>query len=128
MLADLARLGEKTQVNLKIISARDGSTLSVFVDRVKGDEEIADSLARGAQQMSKEIRSLLRSGVAAPVAVEADSPPARGASRFWWAPTANPGALAVADLNHDSKPDIAVANFGSGTVTILLNASPDAGP
>jgi hypothetical protein len=33
----------------------------------------------------------------------------------------HPGVLAVADLNHDSRPDLIVANLQDGTVTILLN-------
>src|SRR5271170_2417781 len=32
----------------------------------------------------------------------------------------DPDAIAVADLNHDGAPDIAVANPESGTVTVLL--------
>lgn len=31
-----------------------------------------------------------------------------------------PGSIAIADLNHDGKPDIIVANESSGTLTVLL--------
>ncbi|CAF3764582.1 unnamed protein product, partial [Adineta steineri] len=33
-----------------------------------------------------------------------------------------PLAVAVADVNNDNKPDIIVANYGSNTVSVLLNA------
>src|SRR5947208_3661241 len=32
----------------------------------------------------------------------------------------NPESVAVGDFNHDGKPDLAVANFNSNNVTILL--------
>jgi hypothetical protein len=91
ILADLARLGEKTQVNLKVISARDGRTLGVFVDRVKGDEEVADAMARGAQQLAKDVLALLR-----PEGVGGEVQSARpGLTQLWWAPTAGGAALAL---------------------------------
>jgi len=34
---------------------------------------------------------------------------------------AHPGVLAAADLNHDSRPDLIIANLEEGTVTVLLN-------
>jgi hypothetical protein len=30
----------------------------------------------------------------------------------------------VGDFNHDRKPDLAVANFNDGTVSLLLNTTP----
>ena len=36
----------------------------------------------------------------------------------------NPQSVASADFNGDGKPDLAVANFGDGTVSVLLNTSP----
>lgn len=35
----------------------------------------------------------------------------------------NPTGIVAADFNHDGSPDIAVANYGDGTITILLNAA-----
>jgi Bacterial Ig-like domain (group 3)/FG-GAP-like repeat len=35
----------------------------------------------------------------------------------------NPTGIVVADFNHDGSPDIAVANYGDGTISILLNAA-----
>ena len=52
--------------------------------------------------------------------------PAAGAVVFAQAPGSpltvgtNPRALVVADFNGDGFPDIAVANFGSGGVAVLL--------
>jgi FG-GAP-like repeat/FG-GAP repeat len=37
-----------------------------------------------------------------------------------------PFALAHGDLNHDGKPDLAVANTGSNSVSVLLNTTPSA--
>ena len=36
----------------------------------------------------------------------------------------NPQAIAVGDFNRDGKPDLAVVNFGSDNVSILLNTTP----
>ncbi len=35
----------------------------------------------------------------------------------------NPHAIAIGDLNGDGKPDLAVTNMGSNTVSVLLNSS-----
>src|SRR5207244_9620304 len=37
-------------------------------------------------------------------------------------PSASPQSVAVADFNGDGKPDVAVANNGSHSVSVLLNA------
>ncbi len=40
-------------------------------------------------------------------------------------PTGNcPKSVAIDDLNGDGAPDLVVANFSSGTVSLLLNACP----
>jgi hypothetical protein len=36
----------------------------------------------------------------------------------------NPFSVAVGDFNGDGKPDLAVTNVGSGTVSVLLNTTP----
>jgi FG-GAP-like repeat/Calx-beta domain/MBG domain (YGX type) len=36
---------------------------------------------------------------------------------------ASPQSIAIVDLNGDGKPDLAVANYGSGTVSVLLNTT-----
>ena len=35
----------------------------------------------------------------------------------------NPSSIAIGDLNGDGKPDLAVANYDSGTVSVLLNTT-----
>jgi hypothetical protein len=52
LLGDVAKVGGKTQVNLKIISARDGKTLTAFSERVDGEEAVLDSLTRAATQLA----------------------------------------------------------------------------
>ncbi|MEO6405006.1 MAG: FG-GAP repeat protein [Ferruginibacter sp.] len=39
-----------------------------------------------------------------------------------YAAGANPSAVATGDLNRDGKADMAVANTGSGSVSILINS------
>jgi hypothetical protein len=36
----------------------------------------------------------------------------------------SPTAVAIGDLNGDGKPDLAITNFGDGTVSVLLNTTP----
>ena len=45
------------------------------------------------------------------------------ASQETFATGSNPAAVAVGDLNGDGKPDLAVANSGSGTVSVLLDTT-----
>jgi hypothetical protein len=53
-----------------------------------------------------------------------------GAESAWFAPPvsfdsgSNSGALTVGDFNGDGKPDVAVTNFLSDTVSVLLNTTP----
>lgn len=35
----------------------------------------------------------------------------------------NPASIAVGDFNHDGKPDLVVADFGSNQISVLLNTS-----
>jgi hypothetical protein len=39
----------------------------------------------------------------------------------------NPISIVVGDFNHDGKPDLAVSNMGTGTISILTNQGPGCG-
>src|SRR5258705_8474796 len=53
LLGDIARVGSKTQINLKIIASTDGQTLTAYSDRVDGEEAVLDSPTHGAQLMAE---------------------------------------------------------------------------
>ena len=40
----------------------------------------------------------------------------------------SPLSVAVGDFNGDGKPDLAVANYGSASVSVLMNNTPTAKP
>lgn len=91
MMGDVAKVGGKTQVNLKIISARDGKTLAAYSDRVDGDEAVLDTLTRAAGQLAEGMGNALHRTLK-PVELGA-----RGGAALksaWWAPVAA-GAVAI---------------------------------
>ncbi len=47
VLGDLAKIGSRYQVNLKVISASDGKTLAMFSEGAASEEALLDVLARG---------------------------------------------------------------------------------
>lgn len=59
LLGDIARVGERLQLNLKIISSGDGKTLAVFADNVKGEEAALEALTRGANELAKQAGTAL---------------------------------------------------------------------
>ncbi len=87
LMGDLAKVGSKTQINLKIISARDGKTLAAFSDRAEGDEAVVDTLTRSAR--------VLAQGVGGALHRELRRVDGGAASRpAWWAPVLG-GAVAL---------------------------------
>lgn len=52
LLGDIARLGARYTVNLKIIGGEDGRTLAVFSGNASSDEEVVDTLTRGARTLA----------------------------------------------------------------------------
>ncbi len=91
LLGDLAKVGGRTQLNLKVISARDGRTFAAFSDRVEGDEAVLDALSRAAVQLAKGVATALGRTLT-PVAAELRGSSTPPAARFWWVPVAG-GAL-----------------------------------
>src|SRR3954447_21918955 len=80
-------------------------------------------LRRSGYSVSRLVRVLIATGVAGPVLVPsalatARPPPFAPATSF--AAGINPVSVVSGDLNGDSKPDLAVANGGSNTVSVLL--------
>src|SRR3954468_10116571 len=53
----------------------------------------------------------------------AAGPPASFALQQTFAVGGGPVSVAVADINGDGKPDLAVANFNDSTVSVLLNTT-----
>ncbi len=51
VLGDLAKIGSRFQVNLKIISANDGKTLAMFSEGAPSEEALLDVLARGGTSL-----------------------------------------------------------------------------
>ncbi len=82
LMGDVAKVGGKTQINLKIISARDGTTLAAFSDRVEGEEAVLDGLTRASAQLAEGTAKALKRTLV-PVALSlrggASTPP-------WWVP------------------------------------------
>lgn len=83
LMGDVAKVGGKTQINLKIISARDGTTLAAFSDRVEGEEAVLDGLTRASAQLAEGTAKALKRTLT-PVALSlrgsgASTPP-------WWVP------------------------------------------
>jgi hypothetical protein len=59
LLGDVAKVGERLQLNLKIIASVDGKTLAVFSDNVSGEETALLALTRGANQLATQAATSL---------------------------------------------------------------------
>ena len=86
VLGDIAKVGAKTQMNLKVISATDGKTLAAYSDRVDGEEALLDALSRAAEKMANAVATALHRTIV-PVALElrgnTAAPPGKS---LWWVP------------------------------------------
>lgn len=59
LLGDLARIGARYQLNLKIINAATGKTLALFAESTTSEEAVIDALTRAAQTMALEVSRAL---------------------------------------------------------------------
>jgi hypothetical protein len=86
----IGKFGQSVQVNLKVISARDASTLASFTGRVKGDEDTLDLLSQAGHSLATDVLKALGRK---PVQVRAQV----GTVKRWplW-PTVAGGVLAAA--------------------------------
>lgn len=59
VLGDVAKVGESTQINLKIINATTGKTLATFSERATGEEAVVDALTTGAAKLTVDVSHAL---------------------------------------------------------------------
>ena len=97
-------------------SGGQGTTALVLAD-LDGDGRLDIAATNVFASAGQHSVSVLRGDGHAGFTAAAGSPIAVGTQPF---------ALALGDLNRDAKPDLAVANTGSNTVSVLLNTSPSA--
>jgi hypothetical protein len=93
VLGSIGQFEKTFQINIKVIAARDGRTLSVFTDSVDGEKRVLAALTRGAQKLAADVRRELGS-VTDTTATQLTSEPS-GARRWWWVPAAG-GAVVAA--------------------------------
>lgn len=77
----VAKLESSYQVNVALISARDGKPVSVMSAREATEEGVLDALTREAPRLATESYRKLRPG-------HTLTPPLPGLRRLWWAPAA----------------------------------------
>jgi hypothetical protein len=96
LLGEVAKVGAQLQVNLKVISGRDGHALAAFARRVESQDLLLDALDQGADALAREVLAPVHPAstgpVAAAVATAAPSQVQAGSRRWWWLP----GAVGVA--------------------------------
>ncbi|MHB8873627.1 MAG: hypothetical protein ACYC8T_08065, partial [Myxococcaceae bacterium] len=102
MTGEIADLGPFRQVNLRLLSARDGSSLSTRSLRAEGPDELLAALSGAAAEMAAQVNGAL--GRAPPVEV-ARAQGTGAARRWWWLPAGAGAAVAVAGgaFLYDSK-------------------------
>lgn len=102
LLGDLAKLGSKYQLNIKVMSSKDAQLLATYRTAIDSEEELVPELTIAAQKLVPEVMKKLRKDsspaavpqVAVPqVAAEQEAPRVR---RFPFVPTAVGGAALVA--------------------------------
>ncbi len=90
----IGKLGAAYQVNLSIISAKDGQVLAAHSRKLRGEEEVLDELTAAARQMGPQVLTgLRRPAGAAPAPQASVTPPGPAPAAqpghwkgLWWAP------------------------------------------
>jgi TolB-like protein len=82
----VAKVGKRLALTLKIVASNSGRVLALYDSTVDSEAELVDLLTAQAPHLAEEVR----------VAVQGKPPPAPGARRLWWLPTALGGAALVA--------------------------------
>lgn len=91
LLGDVAKLGNRYQISLKVIDAGNGQALSVKSFRANDEEALIDGLSSAASEMAIELQ---RRFGRVPVAVAPTSSGGGVSKSTWWIPALG-GALAV---------------------------------
>lgn len=116
VLGDVAKVGAKTQMNLKVISASDGKTLAAFSDRVEGEEAVLDAFSRAAEKMAKATAAALNRTVVR-VATELRGSSSEPVGKTtWWVPVVAGAVVAGAGA--------ALFVSGGADFAALKNATP----
>ena len=89
----VARVGQRTQITVKVIDATNGTSISVRTGKASSDEELADLTVRFGQEMRAEVLS--HYGMAASVTIRSSG---AGVRRWWWLPAVAGVAVAAAGL------------------------------
>jgi hypothetical protein len=77
LLGDIARLGARYTINLKVIGAQNGRTLAVFSDSASSEDEVIDALTRGARKLVVDASAALGRAPPRLPTLEAPRPPLR---------------------------------------------------
>jgi hypothetical protein len=88
LMGDIAKVGTRYQLNLKIISATNSNTLAVFAENVSAEDQVVDALTRGAYLLAVDVSHALGRPPPPEVGGGADT------RKFAWAPLAL-GAIGV---------------------------------
>jgi hypothetical protein len=92
LIGDIARTGDRFQINLKILSAKNGRTLALYADRASADEMI-DTLSTAGKELSAALGKELKVSL---VAIKREDTALRAVERRWWVPAAAGAAVGVA--------------------------------
>ena len=115
LLLDTTAIGATTPTFTAKVDVATGSQPSsnVAIGDLNGDGKLDLAVAdQGPSTLSLFLDTTIAGAAAPSVAPKVD-----------FATGSTPDFVAIADLDGDSKPDLAVANFGANTVSVLLNTT-----